>query len=271
VIFHHTWLWSADTLSIIPNLNLFKKIRGAAGGPDLVTMDAKDILVTRRVGSCLEGQMYDPSGCFKVFYSQLCQSTQGWDDQPEDEEVVRSFKEFLSIIKDTIQDLKPWPRSFRPDGYTYRKLVCHHNGSQHMASYSLYLVSAPAGEKLTHSNGFCMLVQATNSIRNHNVLIESSSGLLRVEAAVAFMLSHHDDILSEDPFRLQVESDSVSPLVYEPEHATQECTCEEPVPQYTPPTARHFNEFPLRDHHLFSFGESEELCSWKFKSPTGSS
>ena len=54
-----------------------------------------------------------------------------------------------------------------------------------------------------------MLVQANNSIRNHSVpLIESSSGLLGVEAAVAFILNHHDDILSEDPFRLQVESDS---------------------------------------------------------------
>ena len=34
VIFHHSWLWSEDTLSIIPKLNVFRKVRGAPGGPD---------------------------------------------------------------------------------------------------------------------------------------------------------------------------------------------------------------------------------------------
>ena len=88
VIFHHSWLWSEDTLSIIPKLNVFKKVRGAPGGPDLTEMNTEDIKVTRRTGSRLVGEMYVPSGvftspmtgCFKIFYSQLCQSTEGWDN-----------------------------------------------------------------------------------------------------------------------------------------------------------------------------------------------
>ena len=138
VIFHHAWLWSSDTLSIIPKLNVFKKVRGAPGGPDLTQMDTSTIKVTRRTGSRLVGEMYDPSGCFcspmtgcfKVFYSQLCQATQGWDDEPLDIELVNSYKDFLFTIKETLNLLQPWPRCFRPDGYTYRKLVLHHDGSQ---------------------------------------------------------------------------------------------------------------------------------------------
>ena len=54
-----------------------------------------------------------------------------------------------------------------------------------------------------------MLVQANNAIRNHSVpLIETSSGLLGVEAATTLILNHHSDIISVEPFTLQVESDS---------------------------------------------------------------
>ena len=82
-------MWSDDTLSIIPNLNTFKKSRGAPGGPNLTEMDTATIKVTRRVGSRLVGEMYDPTGaftspltgCFKIFYSKLCMNTQGWDDE----------------------------------------------------------------------------------------------------------------------------------------------------------------------------------------------
>ena len=84
IIFHHAWMWSDDTLSIIPNLGTFKKCRGAPGGPNLTEMDTTSIKVTRRVGSRLVGEMYDPTGaftspltvCFKIFYSKLCMNTQ---------------------------------------------------------------------------------------------------------------------------------------------------------------------------------------------------
>ena len=57
-----------------------------------------------------------------------------------------------------------------------------------MASYGLYLVSAPADEELTLTNGYCMLVQANNAIRNHSVpLIETASGLLGVEAVTTLI------------------------------------------------------------------------------------
>ena len=78
-----------------------------------------------------------------------------------------------------------------------------------MASYGLYLVSAPADEELTLANGYCMLVQANNAIRNHSVpLIETSSGFFGLEAVTTLFLNHHNDIILVKSFILQVESDS---------------------------------------------------------------
>jgi hypothetical protein len=76
-----------------------------------------------------------------------------------------------------------------------------------MASYGLYLVSAPAGEDLTPENGYCLLVQACNALKHHSVpLIETSSGLLGVEAATTLILNHHSDIIQVDNFILQVDN-----------------------------------------------------------------
>ena len=83
-----------------------------------------------------------------------------------------------------------------------------------MASYALYIISAPAGAALTPSSGYSLLVGANNGIRSHSVpLIETSSGLLGVEAAASFMYNHQSDILaSVTSFQLQIESDSTCHL-----------------------------------------------------------
>ena len=113
-------------------------------------------------------------------------------------------------MKQTLNLLQPWPRCFRPIGYTLRKLVLHHDGSQHMASYALYLVSAPADEELSPTNGYSLLVTAKNAIRSHSVpLIETSSGLIRVEARATFIYNHSSTIFTPvKSFQLQVESNS---------------------------------------------------------------
>ena len=85
--------------------------------------------------------------------------------------------------------------------------MLHHDGSIAMASSGLYLVSAPVGEELTLENGYCLLVQACNSLKHHSVpLIETSSGLLGVEAMTSLILTHSDII--QDNFVCQIESDS---------------------------------------------------------------
>ena len=43
IIFHHAWLWDKDTLQIIPDINLYRKRRGAPGGPGLLEMPISDI------------------------------------------------------------------------------------------------------------------------------------------------------------------------------------------------------------------------------------
>ena len=150
------------------------------------------------------------TGCFKIYYSMVCQGTGGWDDIPADQDLVVNYKGFLLAIKQTLRQLQPWPRCFRPVGFTYRKLVLHHDGSQQMASYALYIISAPAGAALTPSSGYSLLVGANNGIRSHSVpRIETSSGLFGVEAAASFMYSHQSDSLaSVTSFQLQIESHS---------------------------------------------------------------
>ena len=75
-----------------------------------------------------------------------------------------------------------------------------------MASYGLYLVSATEGEDLTPENGYCLLVQACNALKHHSVpLIETSSGLLGVEALTTLVLTHSSDIIQVDNFICQIE------------------------------------------------------------------
>ena len=51
VLFHHSWMWMEDTLNIVPKLNVFKKQRGAPGGPDLVDMNIDDVKASSSLSS----------------------------------------------------------------------------------------------------------------------------------------------------------------------------------------------------------------------------
>ena len=127
------WLGSQDTLQIIPDINLYRKKRGAPGGPGLIDMDISDIKCTRRVASRVVGQMYDPSGCFlniltgsfKILYSKVCQASEGWDDVPADEDLVVAFKDFLLTGRESVTTLKPWPRFVRGEGAGHLPEVHH--------------------------------------------------------------------------------------------------------------------------------------------------
>ena len=106
IICQHGWNWYSDTLSIVPEINLYRKRRGAPGGPNLITMNVADIGCSKRIASRVVGQLFDPSGVFlsiltgsfKIFYSRICQNTEGWDDLPGDQELVDHFKEFLITV-----------------------------------------------------------------------------------------------------------------------------------------------------------------------------
>jgi hypothetical protein len=217
IIFHHSWNWYSDTLSIVPEINLYKKRRGAPGGPNLVAMDIADIGCTKRIASRVVGQLFDPSGVFlsiltgscKIFYSKICQNTQGWDDLPADQELVNHFKEFLITVKGSISDLKPWPRCVRRGLDVFRKLVLHHDGSQFMASFVAFIISGPK-VNLSPENGYSQLLTAGNAIKSHSVPnIEASGGLLAVENLARVMLEHQEDIIdSSVQFEVHLLSDS---------------------------------------------------------------
>ena len=67
------------------------------------------------------------------------------------------------------------------------------DGSLHMASYTLHLISGPPG---TNSMNFSILVGAGTSLKNHTVLAnESNSSQMVVEAAYTFIQDHNVSVL----------------------------------------------------------------------------
>ena len=110
--FGHEYNWQQDTL------NVNSKSRGISQGPDLDETDISSVKISKTVLARLCGQCYQISGAFldpilialKIYFSQSYKILSGWNDICTDEEVVSSFKDFLTIINASYKSLKTWPR-----------------------------------------------------------------------------------------------------------------------------------------------------------------
>ena len=148
--FHHTWIPQDDTLSYPLSINVFPKRRGRPTGPDLPNTNIQELTITKRLGSRVLGQLWILSGAFagpimataKCLFSLLCTFLTDWTTPLEDQDLRNQYLEFLTALATRYHELQPWPRLLIPHGYTAVSMHLHGDGSAHLASATLYLVSA---------------------------------------------------------------------------------------------------------------------------------
>ena len=93
--FHHTWIPQDDTLSYPLSINVFPKRRGLPTGPDLPNTNIQELTITKRLGSCVLGQLWILSGAFagpimasaKILFSLLCTFLTDWTTPLKDDEL----------------------------------------------------------------------------------------------------------------------------------------------------------------------------------------
>ena len=133
----------------MPKFNVIKNVRGSYVGPDLDETYDNSLVITKRLASRLMGQAFSIDGSiisplkavFAVFFSQICSTTDKWD-QPIEKELSDNFKDFLKVLQRKLPQITPVERCLIPPGYQPAGLDGHSDGSLYLSSWVLYLLSA---------------------------------------------------------------------------------------------------------------------------------
>ena len=95
-------------------INVFPKRRGQPTGPDLLSTKIQDLVITKRIGSRILGQLWVLSGAFlgsilataKILFSILCTFLDDWSSPLQDEELKSQYVDFLTALTNRYNSLE---------------------------------------------------------------------------------------------------------------------------------------------------------------------
>ena len=215
LVFHHSWFYRSDELINMPKFNVHKKVRGSYAGPDLNMTDIDSLVITKRLASRLMGQAFSIDGSFlsplkavfSVFFSQICNLTDVWDD-PIEEELACDFRQFLKVLQTELPKMTPSPRCVFPPGYRPAGLDGHSDGSLYLSSWVFYLLSVAE----TNPKAFAsMIVAAAAKVKHHSVVGNEMLGIyLLTESITSYVFNHHRSLFKTltEPFFIRLGMDS---------------------------------------------------------------